>query len=163
MSTSIVLSIISAAIALFAFSFSIYTYLMSIKRDQRRATIDAFNRLQEQAFDPLNLYMPKEIAEYAKHPTDKQYKIISGYVARIEHFCVGVIDKTYDRKTVYELAHGYLDGNALRRRISPIIEAKNNDCNKEDFYENIPKTMTWMEKTTKKKHRASKKTYKKGI
>lgn len=146
-------SITSAAIALVALGFSAYTYFVSIKREQRRSTLDAFNRLQEQAFDPLNLYMPKEIVEYAKHPTDKQYKIISGYIARIEHFCVGVVDKTYDRRTVYELAHGYLDGNALWSRISPILEIKNNDYNKDDYYENIHKTMKWMEKERAKRKR----------
>ena len=150
-------SIISALIATIALGFSFYTYFVGIKREQRRSTIDAFNKLQEQAFDPLNLYMPRDIVEYAKHTTDKEYKIISGYIARIEHFCVGVMNNTYDKKTVYELAHGYLDGRALWSRIAPILEAKNYDCNKEDFYQNIHKTMIWMEKTTKKKHRASKK------
>ena len=150
------ISIASAIIAAIALGFSACTYFVSIKRERRRSTLDAFNRLQEQAFDPLNLYMPKEIVEYAKHPTDKQYKIISGYVARIEHFCVGVIDKTYDRKTVYELAHGYLDSNALWSRVAPIMEAKNNDYSKEDYYENLHKTIIWMEKTSRKNKRRRK-------
>lgn len=151
--TTLILAIISTVIAIVSAAFSVFTYFGAVRRDRKQATLDAFNRLQEQAFDPLNLYMPKEIVEYAKHPTDKQYKIISGYIARIEHFCVGVVDKTYDRRTVYELAHGYLDGNALWSRISPILEIKNNDYNKDDYYENIHKTMKWMEKERAKRKR----------
>ena len=151
--TTLILAIISTVIAIVSAAFSVFTYFGAVRRDRKQATLEAFNRLQEQAFDPLNLYMPKEIVEYAKHPTDKQYKIISGYIARIEHFCVGVVDKTYDRRTVYELAHGYLDGNALWSRISPILEIKNNDYNKDDYYENIHKTMKWMEKERAKRKR----------
>lgn len=151
--TTLILAIISTVIAIVSAAFSVFTYFGAVRRDRKQATLEAFNRLQEQAFDPLNLYMPKEIVEYAKHPTDKQYKMISGYIARIEHFCVGVVDKTYDRRTVYELAHGYLDGNALWSRISPILEIKNNDYNKDDYYENIHKTMKWMEKERAKRKR----------
>ena len=151
--TTLILAIISTVIAIVSAAFSVFTYFGAVRRDRKQATLEAFNRLQEQAFDPLNLYMPKEIVEYAKHPTDKQYKIISGYIARIEHFCVGVVDKTYDRRTVYELAHGYLDDNALWSRISPILEIKNNDYNKDDYYENIHKTMKWMEKERAKRKR----------
>lgn len=154
---TLILAMISTVIAIVSAAFSVFTYFGAIRRDRKQATLEAFNRLQEQAFDPLNLYMPKEIVEYAKHPTDKQYKIISGYIARIEHFCVGVMDKTYDRRTVYELAHGYLDGNTLWSRISPILEMKNNDYNKDDYYENIHKTMKWMEKEQVKREKRKRK------
>ena len=149
------LAIISTSISVFSIGFSMCTYFCAVVRERRQATLEAFNRLQEQVFDPLNLYMPKEIVEYAKHPTDKQYKIISGYIARIEHFCVGVMDKTYDRKTVYKLAHGYFDSHMLWSRISPIMEAKNNDFDKEDYYENLHNTMKWMEKEKAKRNKKS--------
>lgn len=151
-----VISAVSVMVSMVSVAVSAGTYFGAVKRNRRQATIDAYNRLQEQVFDPLNLYMPKEIVEYAKHPTDKQYKILSGYLARIEHFCVGVMDETYDPDTVYELAHGYFDSKVLWSRISPLMEAKNNDIHKEDYYENLHKTMRWMEKETAKRNKKRK-------
>ena len=146
-----ILTIISIAVG--SFAFSLVTYFRTIIHDRKKATLEAFNVLQDQVFDQINQYSPKEIAEYMKHPTDKQYKILSGYMARIEHFCVGVENNIYDKKTVYELAHGYLDGKVLWSRLSPIMEAKNNDFQKEDYFENIHKTMKWMDKETIKRNK----------
>lgn len=151
-----IVTIISIALATVSFAFSLFTYFRTIIHDRKKSTLDAFNALQEQVFDQLNQYSPKEIIEYAKHPTDKQYKILSGYMARIEHFCVGVENNIYDKKTVYELAHGYLDGKMLWSRLSPIMDAKNSDYAKEDYFENIHKVMLWMKKETQKRKRKSK-------
>ena len=87
--------------------------------------------------------------EIAKHPTSKEYKEISGYIARIEHFCVGVNMKIYDRETVYQLAHGYLDGNGILDRINPIIARKNRNADT-DYYENIHRVLNWMKQKSGK-------------
>ena len=73
---------------------------------------------------------------------------ISTYIARIEHFCVGVNSEIYDRKTVYNLAHGFLDGTILKR-IEPIINRKNFDG--KEYYDNTKKVIAWMNEETKKK------------
>lgn len=151
-----ILTIFSIIFSVVSFAFSLFTYFRTIIHDRKKATIDAFNVLQEQVFDQINQYTPKEIIEYAKCPTDKQYKILSGYLARIEHFCVGVENNIYDKKTVYELAHGYLDGKALWSRLSPMMEAKNYDFQKEDYFENIHKIMKWMEKETERRKNKTK-------
>ena len=80
-----------------------------------------------------------------KHTTSKEYNEVSGYIARIEHFCVGVNQEIYDRKTVYELAHGYFDGKKLRSRMEPVIDQKNQGADK-DYYENIHKVLAWMDR-----------------
>lgn len=108
----------------------------------------AYNQLQEQALDHLNYYMPAAIKEIAKDRRSEEYKKLSAYVARIEHFCVGVNHKIYDQKTVYELAHGYFDGG-LKTRIEPIIERKNQFDH--DYYANIHEVYAWMDKETKKR------------
>lgn len=73
-------------------------------------------------------------------------KTISGYVARIEHFCVGLNEDIYDKQTFYALAHGYFDGNQLRKRIEPLIEAKNqSNKSKELFYNDTLSILQWME------------------
>ena len=126
--------LISIGFSVIAAVFSLITYRKSIVHDRQQATLDAYNQLQEQALDHLNLYRPSNIKEIVKDRRSEEYKKLSAYVARIEHFCVGVNQKIYDRKTVYELAHGYLD-SSIKKRIEPIIEKKNKFGH--DYYANI--------------------------
>ena len=140
--------LITIAFSVIAAVFSLITYRKSIVHDRQQATLDAYNQLQEQALDHLNYYMPEAIKEITKNPRSEDFKKISAYIARIEHFCVGVNQKIYDRKTVYELAHGYFDGG-LKTRIEPIIERKNRFGH--DYYANIHEVYNWMEKETEKR------------
>lgn len=139
-----VLSIIAIVLSVASGGFSLYSFFWTAKRDRRQATLDAYNQLQEQSLDYLNYYTPSQIAEIAKNPRTEDYKKISSYIARIEHFCVGVNQNIYDRKTVFALANDYLDG-AIKARIEPIIDCKNRYKN-EDYYENIHEVFEWMAK-----------------
>lgn len=141
--------LISIGFSLVAAAFSWITYRKSIVHDRQQATLDAYNQLQEQALDQLNYYVPTQVAEIAKDPRSEEYKKISAYIARIEHFCVGVNQKIYDRKTVYELAYGYLD-SSIKKRIEPIIDKKQLGAS-EDYYENIHAVLSWMEKESQKR------------
>ncbi len=151
---SLIISLISVGLALGSAVFSLITYIKNIRHDRRQATLEAFNRLQSEVFDPLNKIQPKELAELAQPPRSEDYKTVSGYLARLEHFCVGVQQSIYDKKTVYELAHGYLDGNVIKRRIEPFLEQKNKHVeNDEDYYANTRAVLRWMDKeTAKRKH-----------
>ena len=140
--------LISIGFSVIAAVFSLITYRKSIVHDRQQATLEAYNQLQEQALDHLNYYVPTQVAEIAKDPRSDAYKKVSAYIARIEHFCVGVNQKIYDEKTVYELAHGYLDGG-IKKRIEPIIERKNRFGH--DYYANIHKVYAWMEQETEKR------------
>ena len=140
--------VITIAFSVIAAVFSLITYRKSIVHDRQQATLDAYNQLQEQALDHLNYYVPTQVAEIAKDPRSDAYKKVSAYIARIEHFCVGVNQKIYDQKTVYELAHGYFDGG-LKVRIEPVIDGKNRFG--EDYYANIHAVYAWMEKETEKR------------
>ena len=74
-----------------AAGFALTTYFKGVKHDRRQATLDAFNLLQEQSLDQLNKYTVQEIQEISKNYRTDEYKALSTYIARIEHFCVGVI------------------------------------------------------------------------
>ena len=148
-----ILSTIAIVLSVISGGFTFYTFIWTASRDRKQATLDAYNQLQEQALDHLNYYRPAEIADIAEDPRSQAYKEVSGYIARIEHFCVGVTQKIYDRKTVYELAHGYFDG-AVRDRIEPIIERKNQSGI--DYYSNIHSVYGWMEEETQKRMRKRK-------
>lgn len=85
-----ILSIIAIVISVISGGFALYTFFWTAARDRQQATLDAYNQLQEQALDHLNLYRPSNIKEIVKDRRSEEYKRLSAYVARIEHFCVGV-------------------------------------------------------------------------
>lgn len=120
--------------------------MANVIHDRVQATLNAFNVLQREAFDHLNKISPSEIKDIVAHPgiRSDEYNTISGYVARIEHFCVSVNSGIYDRKIVYKLAHGYMDKTKLRSRIEPVINRKNR-AGATDYYENIHEVLKWMD------------------
>lgn len=141
----IVLSIAAIIISVVSGIFSLYAFIWTTRRDRKQATLDAFHTLQDEVFDKLNLIKPSEIKEIAKQPTSEKYKLLSGYIARLEHFCVGINTGIYDKNIVYQLAHGYLDSNTILNRIRPIIDKKNRSGER-DYYENIHTVLQWMKK-----------------
>ena len=148
---NIIVAAVAAIFSLGSLSFSVYTYRKALVHDRKQATLDAYLLLQEQAFDPLNHISTAEMAEIAKDPASQAYKDVSGYIARIEHFCVGVNKNIYDKETVYALAHGYLD-KALKYRIDPILNKKFSRTGKE-YYENIKEVLRWMAEKEKQSNK----------
>ena len=153
---TVIISIASAVLALGSAAFSIFTYVRNVRHDRRRDTLDAFNRLQNESLDKLNKMRPEDVREIAEDTASDEYKTLSGYIARLEHFCAGVNLGIYDRKTVFELANGYLDSNTIRSRIDPIIEKKHRKAEK-DYYENIHRLLAWMKDTDNRKKRKGEK------
>lgn len=144
-----ILSVVALFFSTISGGFALYTFFWTSNRDRKQATLDAYNILQEQVFDKINLLMPKEIEEIAKNNRSKDYKELSGYIARIEHFCVGINTKIYDFNTVYELGHGYFDGSQLKKRICPIVDRKQTNSS-HDYYANIHKVWNRMDKKTER-------------
>ena len=138
-----VLSIISIVIAITSAFFAIYTYQKTVIHDRRQATLDAYNVLQEQALDKLNEYNGTQIKNILESGDKALLREISRCLARIEHFSVGVNMKIYDEKTVYELAHGYLD-KAIWFKLKPVLDKKNS---REEYYANYSKLVSEMRKT----------------
>ena len=144
---AIIVSIVSMAAAFASAIIAIATWLCTIRRDRKQATLEVYNRLQSEVFDAINTYTPAEITDICGDRKSAEYKTLSGYLARIEHFCVGLNEKIYDLDVFYAMAHGYFDGYMLRNRIKPLIESKH--CGKggtEIFYTNIISVWDWMDK-----------------
>ena len=130
--------------------FTFYTFRWTAARDRKQATLEAYNRLQAEVFDKLNAYTPSTIRDLCNHTRSAEYKTVSGYLARIEHFCVGINQKIYDRESFYALAHGYFDGPQIRDRIRPMIDKKNErNSGKELFYNDTIKVLEWMDHKSK--------------
>ena len=146
----IIISVLALVFSVISGVFAFCTFIWTARRDRKQATLDAYKTLQNEVFDKINLYRPSEILEFSKHPTSKEYNEVGAMIARIEHFCVGVNNRIYDKKTVYELAHGYFDGTKLKSRITPIIDRKNSNSD-HDYYSNIHCVFDWMDKETEKR------------
>ena len=147
-SISLWISIGSAVLAFLAAGFSIYTFVWNVIHDKKRDTLDAYNTLQEQALDLLYEYNEKQIRYIVENHEKDEYRNISKYLARIEHFAVGVNNNIYDRKTVYELSHGFLD-TRIWNTVQPILEQKQNG--REDYYSDYRELVTWMQSQKKDK------------
>lgn len=135
-----------AAIAAGVAAFVAKSTLEESKKDQKRglirtkkqATIDAYEILQKESFDRINAFLPSEIKTICENKQSSEYKELSGYLAGIERFCVGLNEDIYDYDTFYKIAHGYFDGEKgmLRNRLLPLLESKL-ECADEDYFENI--------------------------
>ena len=115
-------------LSIVAFGFSLLTYVKTLRHDRKKDTLDAFNVLQQQALDPLQSYTRAQIREIADDTRSEEYRIVSTYLARIEHFCVGVEQKIYDQKTVLQLSEGFLN-RGVYEKLKPIIDHKNQQKN----------------------------------
>lgn len=143
----LIVAIVSGVIAIASALFSVFTYYNAVLHDRKSATLEAYNRLQAEVFDPLNSYTPMEISDICEDTKSVEYKVLSGYLARIEHFCIGVNEKIYDKGVFYKMAHGYFDGHILYRRIEPILMSKKNA---EQYYSNTYSVLEQMNKKSEK-------------
>lgn len=88
-----IVEVLSLLFSLAAAAFSVFTYWSNIIHDRKQATLEAYNLLQEQALDQLYVYMPKQLKEIVKNRRSEEYKLLSSYVARVEHFAAGINQK----------------------------------------------------------------------
>lgn len=104
MITSDVIALSALLLSVFSMIGSAIVYISGLRRERRTATLNAFNVLQEQVLDHLNLYTRKRVEEISASPRSEEYKLLSGYLARLEHFAVGINTGIYDVQVVKRLA-----------------------------------------------------------
>lgn len=117
-----IISIASIILAIISAVHSIYVYIQTVKHDKKQATLDAFNILQEQVLDKINLYSNSRIKEVAEDARAKEYKELTILMARIEHFSVGVNTKIFDLEIVKRLAGKHFC--VLYDKLLPMIDKK---------------------------------------
>lgn len=140
-------SIVAVFIAKKTLSESMKDQRNGLIRSKKQATLETYKVLQEEVLSKINQYRPQEIKEICEENNSEEYKTISGYLARIELFCVGITDGIYDLETFYKIAHGYFDGERgmLKVRILPILETKLRSASK-DYFKNIHEVWELMDK-----------------
>lgn len=144
----LILSIIAVIISAISIIWSAGTHVQMLKRERKQATLEAYNRLEAEALEPLDKFEPKQIREISKNSRSEEYKTVSALIARVEHFCVGVNEKIYDADVLYQLAHGFLDGRIMSR-IQPMIDSKQKNA-EEMYFENIEKVICDMKNRSKR-------------
>lgn len=113
---------------------SITTFYCCWHRDKAQRSINAYQELQPFLFH-IYEYGKDEIETFVTNTDSEEYKVLSSCLAQIEIFAAGVRTKLYSFKTIYPLAHGYLDG-VLRSQIDSLLEMKNYQNEETGFYSN---------------------------
>lgn len=167
----LVISIIAIIISFVSILVSVVIYRKGVEREQRQATLDAFNILQEQVFDNLNQYTFAEIkdicsnwkkaiednrnkkvlTEEEKEQQEKylsEYRKLSGYLARIEHFALGVNTDIYDTEIAERAATSYLV-MLYRGKLKPLIEVKHSGKSDTEYYAEFRKLVERIEQIEK--------------
>ena len=116
------MDIISIVLSGIAILLSVFSFVFQVIHNRIESTLNAFNDLQEQSLDKLYKYTPKQIEEIAQKFRSEEYKDISVLLARIEHFCVGVILKIYDKIVFRRLGGSYII--STYNKMVPMIEVK---------------------------------------
>ena len=135
MNMELYISLAAMIISLISVIVSVAIYLLGIQRDKKQDTLDSFNLLQEQVFDKLNLITYSEITNICKKvdngsiddETNSKYYELLGYLARLEHFSLGVNTGIYDAKTAERAGTAFLV--SLRKKLLPVIELQENRGN----------------------------------
>lgn len=141
-----IIGIITDIATLLSVGLAVIQYFKSIKRENQKATLEAYERLQTEVFNEMNMWSRDEIREAVEDNTSDAYKRLGNMLARIEHFCTGINKGIYDFDTFYDIAHGYFDeGGMLFARIMPILEKKLENAS-EDYFRNIHKVWKRMDK-----------------
>ena len=148
---------ITMVIALFTLLASVKKYKTEKLHDKRKNTLDAYHNLQNEVFDKMfPKYSKDKIQQISKHYRSKneEYRELSTYLAKIEHFCVGVVYEIYDWEIVYELSHGFFDGK-VRDAIKPLMDRKIS-FSEHDPFENTRKVYMLMDQETQERLKGTK-------
>ena len=169
-SPELLLSLLATTISFISILSTVVIYHRGVRREQKQATLEAFNLLQEQVFDHLNQYTFAEIREICdiwqqaiRERRDKQrpeltedeqqrrekcfdeYQRLSGYLARIEHFALGVNSGIYDAAIAERAATAYLV-MLFRGKLKPLLEAKHSGAGNTEYYAEFRKLVERIEK-----------------
>lgn len=149
----LIISTFAIIISFISIIVSITIYHAGIRRQKKQATLDAFNLLQEQVFDKLNLYTINDIEQICEtwrnrnkksddiNPEDRkkldmlinEYHVLSSYLARIEHFALGVNTDIYDAKIAERAGTTYLT-ILYKKKLKPIIDEKHKWARGKEYY-----------------------------
>ena len=139
------IEVLTVFVSLTAIIISIITFLFTYRREKVRDTIKAYADLQEDLYQFYE-YQEGEIETFVDDRQSEEYKALSSSLAQIEVYATGVKCGLYDFKTMYGIAHGYIDGS-LRDRIEYMLDMKTFGSNQ--YYKNTRWLLEKMDRKTK--------------
>lgn len=145
-----------------AFMLSVIQFVKDNSRQKRESTLNAYSDLQDDVFTNLNILLSEYEIEKKKLSSlrtgDKEWEEITGYLAKIERFSVGINSRIYSINVLNRLGGGYFI--RLYRELSPVIEKKRKaDKSKGNHYDEFEATVKKLEKMRKVKELIAKLTY----
>ena len=150
---STIASWVAALAAVGALFWSVYTQNIMQKNEAKRATIEAFNKLQNEVLDKL-VKVDIENAEIIAEARDdneecrQAYNDYKALIARLEHFSVGIEQGAYDLEVVDKLAGEHLV--YLLPKIEPIIDAANEHARTDKYYQSYVELVRQLEERHRK-------------
>ena len=138
---------VSAIVAAIALVYSVRTQNKIKVQEQKVQTMEAFNRLQREVLDKMN-EVDKKFIESALVNNDKnEISKYSAYLARIEHFAVGVNSDIYDLQVVRRLGGQYMIG--IYNKLIPLIEFKRKRGRNTNLYNEFERMIKNLKETYK--------------
>ena len=107
-------------IALLAFMLSCFQFLRDASRQKKESTLNAYNELQTSVFDMLNTGKYDKISEIEFE--SPEWKNITGCLAKIERFSVGINSEIYSIDILNRLGGSYYIFKYYE--LKPIIDKK---------------------------------------
>ena len=139
---------VAIIISVLSITISIVTFIISVRLDCKKMTIDAYRDLQKFLY-VFYEYSKGEIEEFVSADDDSEYKVLSTSLAEVEFFATGVRNHVYSKTITYKMAHGFLDGS-IRGGIEHLIDIKNRYTDRKGFYNNTIWLLKEMDKKTKR-------------
>lgn len=151
--TSLV-DLLAFAIAVAAFVLSAIQFINDNSRQKCESTLNAYNDLQDDVFTNLNVllseYETKKTSVASLTTGEKDWEDITGYLAKIERFSVGINSKIYSIKVLNRLGGGYFI--RLYNELNPIIIKKREaNISKGNHYNEFEVTVKKLKKMRKVK------------
>ena len=134
------MNIAAIIISLVSFLVSLAGLVLSTIHDKRQDTIEAFSRLQEEALDKLYFYSKSKIEVISQDNKSEEYKLITLYLSRLEHFSVGVNTHLYNKKIAYRLAGEMFP--YIYDKLQPMIIVKRRIHGAENVYDEFEQFVT---------------------
>ena len=140
------MDIVALCLSIAAFAFSLIQFYMERTRNRSEATIHAFDELEDSVFGTLDyqkmniertltfhvMDAESTVKSTGENPLNKEWEQLTVYLARIEHFAVGVNSRVYDIGILRRMGKTYL--KTQWNKLLPIIEQKRRENNTTVIY-----------------------------
>lgn len=118
------MEIMALIISILALGLSLFQFIRDASWQKREATLNAYNRLQDDAFSPLNKYTSEFLNSPPEYRSD-EYNDITNCLVKIELFSTGINTGIYSLWVLNRLGGAYFIHQF--KKLTKVIEKKRED------------------------------------